>query len=882
MPVLGDSFIISTNHTVTISQSMSVGVVSVQNIIGSGAILRVAQNAVCAIEIAGTITGLGTSQLQVGIAGQPITGDVSITIYATSGSVLMWPNGSGLMSFVGNVARDRCSRVVGNYAAGVQTFQVRNAANWQVGDRIVISEGSTAFGIDTTITSIAGTTVGVPALSAPISDTAPIVNLTSNVRVGIGASNALNKLLVNQYTNSRFYFENALFDASYSSIILTQTWDRMYAFSSLTTVTKSAFTNNVASGVGGINFAGVARDMAIFSRRTEGSVLTLDNDCDIDGMTVISNKTRNGIETVEFGANWLGSIFGVLLKNVDIVGSANPVLSITGVSALIDTVRAFCWNTVANTVRIRPYGGKIKNFDTRRPGEATLGATSVFDGRVDTVVENAQTTYVNTTPSGFGGSWMIHAVGAESTRGRISIPGSGTPPGATGALRIVGTATTVPVIVNPEAASLSGKIALWFYRDAGSVQAITISGSSVSADVVVPTATQVWHKIEVPVAAADQLSITSVGIAPYWIHGCKIQRVGLFGNFYGHNLAGTVQIADARTVLTEVAALALPVAVNHATQTIAVNGAITGNQLWHALSADISTIANLGLSAHFELLPDGSVTTTYSIAFGASGSIDGAVTAANGKTSALQLQGLSQANVLLLDGAGDVFGNYVAVSGTHKILLPFASSGTWTWVVKRAGYEHAVGTFDPSLGGVTDARPSTPQKVTPEGQPMFTAAPSALVTVNIGDEAAVSIGDGMASLQGTFDAIEISLMTLNGMRWIAGGGDDCSIFNSAGGDYLFLTAGWRLKRDSIMSSNAGINAFVVSTEGVPVDESNGPVRFLTSDATTSIAAAVRAALIPDLAALALQVWEVTATGNKTPGTTGAALQDTSARVAAGL
>lgn len=430
---------------------------------------------------------------------------------------------------------------------------------------------------------------------------------------------------------------------------------------------------------------------------------------------------------------------------------------------------------------------------------------------------------------------------------------------------------------------------------AGSAPKITLSILG-SANVVrtLAAAADVWQNESVSITNTNAYPATATlrveatptansSTASVWFDGFIVTTFVDAARHYGFQLpAGVTLKVDPQVTMTEAAALALPVSVNHTTQTISVNGPITANEFWHACIADLCQTANLSRELHATLNGDGSVTTTYSMAFGASGSIDGAVAAANGNTYALQLLGLSQANVLLLDGAGDVFGNYVAVSGTHKILLPFASSGTWTWVVKRAGYEHAVGTFDPSLGGVTDARPSTPQKVTPEGQPMFTAAPSALVTVNIGNEAEVSIGDGMASLQGTFDAIEISLMTLNGMRWIAGGGDDCSIFNSAGGDYLFLTAGWRLKRDSIMSSNAGINAFVVSTEGVPVDESNGPVRFLTSDATTSIAAAVRAALIPDLAALALQVWEVTATGNKTPGTTGAALQDTSARVAAGL
>jgi hypothetical protein len=76
------------------------------------------------------------------------------------------------------------------------------------------------------------------------------------------------------------------------------------------------------------------------------------------------------------------------------------------------------------------------------------------------------------------------------------------------------------------------------------------------------------------------------------------------------------------------------------------------------------------------------------------------------------------------------------------------------------------------------------------------------------------------------------------MVWLASGKSDTSQFNSAGGDYLFLSTGWRLRRASAGDANATLNAFAVSADGTVVDDVNGGVQFLNSDSPTAIAAAV--------------------------------------------
>lgn len=182
-------------------------------------------------------------------------------------------------------------------------------------------------------------------------------------------------------------------------------------------------------------------------------------------------------------------------------------------------------------------------------------------------------------------------------------------------------------------------------------------------------------------------------------------------------------------------------------------------------------------------------------------------------------------------------------SGTYTLLIDPGATGSWAWAVNKQGYVFATGTFTPGTGGIFAVSPSCPQVLTPDGNPMYQGTTSALVSVSFsGGYAYIDIGDGTPTLQAIYDECEDALYTDEGIDWIIDGGDGVSIFNSAGGDYLFMTGGWRLRRWHAGDDNATVPAFVQSVDGTPVDGTNGPVQYLTSDSPTSIAAAVWAHL----------------------------------------
>jgi hypothetical protein len=214
--------------------------------------------------------------------------------------------------------------------------------------------------------------------------------------------------------------------------------------------------------------------------------------------------------------------------------------------------------------------------------------------------------------------------------------------------------------------------------------------------------------------------------------------------------------------------------------------------------------------------------------------------ALNGNTGYLNVTGLGAHSVLLQDGAGSQLDYNASVTGTYSCFVPVTATGTWKAVIKKAGYEHQVITFLSTTGGAFGSAANTPQKITADGLAMYTGATSALVAVTFTGttQANIDIANGTATLQASFDESEVALCTNDGLTWIAAGKDDLAIFNSASGDYLFMTDDWRLRRASAGDNDATLQAFAISTQGVVVDGTNGGVMFLTSDTPEAIAAEI--------------------------------------------
>lgn len=240
----------------------------------------------------------------------------------------------------------------------------------------------------------------------------------------------------------------------------------------------------------------------------------------------------------------------------------------------------------------------------------------------------------------------------------------------------------------------------------------------------------------------------------------------------------------------------------------------------------------------------GSITTTGTITL-SNGAVTGtaSLSASNGVSGLIQILGLTDCAVYVKDNAGAQFDYQASVTGTYEKIVPFGSTGAWQVVTKVKGYRHAYFNFTASTGGNFISTPSMPQKLNADGSVMYQGTTTIYAAVSFAGttQANIDIADGTAGLQAIFDETEDALVTNDGMIWLASGKSDCSQFNSAGGDYLFMSTGWRLRRAAVGDVNATVNAFVIGADGTIVDGVNGGVQFLTSDSPTAIASAVWAA-----------------------------------------
>lgn len=385
----------------------------------------------------------------------------------------------------------------------------------------------------------------------------------------------------------------------------------------------------------------------------------------------------------------------------------------------------------------------------------------------------------------------------------------------------------------------------------------------------------------------NKLTIAS-GYGNYDYRGTFVVRFRKYGkseinsseSFYNPIVSNTKLLTD--NIITEtteatVAGYASKLTINHTTGTVTLSANVTKAELYDIIKYDLALSANLQYADYFTSTDGINYTCTYDIdlnGFNITGSgtinmpaniltLGGGIStvtinAVNGSTGYLTVTGLSGHSILLLDENDTQLDYDASVTGSYTYFVPNTTTGDWKFVTKKAGYKHQVITFDPTVGGAFTYAVNTPQKLTPEGLPMYVGTSSSLIDITFMgiSTAYIEIGDGTAVLQTTLDEAEDALCTNAGLFWLASGLNDVSIFNSFGGDFLFLTSGWRLLRRSAGDSSATIQAYVVSEDGIAVDESNGGVQFLTSDTPEAIAEAV---------------WEALEISHTTAGTMGNAL-----------
>lgn len=163
-----------------------------------------------------------------------------------------------------------------------------------------------------------------------------------------------------------------------------------------------------------------------------------------------------------------------------------------------------------------------------------------------------------------------------------------------------------------------------------------------------------------------------------------------------------------------------------------------------------------------------------------------------------------------------------------ELSLPNASEGEiWTYVIKRVGYIHQKGSFEVVPGTDVGIAVGMTEKLQAVGGSMYTGSNVASIDVEfdlVTPQMSIDVSQSQTSPQNVFDMVERALVTNAGMQWLAQQGTDTEFQNLGGaGSFLFHKNNIRLRRNQPTDTNAEVLAFVFSTDGIAVDESNGSV-----------------------------------------------------------
>lgn len=213
-----------------------------------------------------------------------------------------------------------------------------------------------------------------------------------------------------------------------------------------------------------------------------------------------------------------------------------------------------------------------------------------------------------------------------------------------------------------------------------------------------PAVADAWQEFDLSItntnAYPTDVSITltarsnaNTETARVWVDGVFADPWSGSVRHYGFQwLAQTALVADSRITLTEAAALALPVAVDHTAQTITVTGALTARQVFEACMADLAQTVNQGRSVHLTSATGDSFETSYTVTTSGAGVIAGAYVDSTGRhvtVSAPALIAGSRVQVYDLTTSTELFNGVLAAQG---MLLPLTWSADHTL---RLRAEHA-------------------------------------------------------------------------------------------------------------------------------------------------------------------------------------------------
>jgi len=685
VPVLGDAFVIAAGHVVTVDGSYRVGDDSANAGVINGT-LRASRTVSSSLAVRGTIrtNGATTANIDYGTKASPIPAGVTATLLLNDSATLAnakyaanfgQSNGAKDVSFYG-APKTYATKTSAATAVAAPSIFVAEASGWSIGDRIGLG-GDLAATITANmpeqresrfITSISGTGPVTIGLNSPLTyahaNGTRVVNLTRNVRIGSYSSTVWATGLLLNPTGS-IELSNVEVCCGGIGTPGGTVWLQK----------ANAATVGDMQGMSLHEFTLAAAPGAAQANASGTGLLHVWSQPQIDMQDLVCYVTNQN--------NWftLGAPSGKFSRAYVIGGNTflrGGQASETPVGVTFSDSEFYCTNGIYG-LNVG-YGIKVERcimeglqrvaFDTTQVAisdSVIRGVTStgsnVFNAGSEAYIDVSNVTVSGsalnamvTTPSALKGGYVqIVGINGDTTDSRMWKQGAFFSTDAAQRIRgpkslkiQPGADSTTANVSTPFDVKFTGKsgatyrIVAYVRVDStygtASPPVMSISAPGASSVDTAPANIDTWNKItrDVTLTANGQVTVrlTVKGAGgTVWFDGVPDGAFVQSARHFGYELDNETPyvIADPRITLSEAAALALPVAVNHTTQTITVAGSLTPAQVYQACNADLCQTANLSRAIHITADSTASTfTTTYTVVLSGAGAISGSYTDAAG------------------------------------------------------------------------------------------------------------------------------------------------------------------------------------------------------------------------------------------------------------
>jgi len=655
----GHKIVIAAGHTVTYDEAdgtygdnTSSTTVANNGIVVHGT-LKASRATSTILRCAGTLYRAAGGVIDWGTSADPIPGGVTATVYLNHGSTTAGQHGlhsylqTGGAFYACGVERTRNTRLSSSTAAGATSITVDDSDNWAVGDILVIAPYNRDPTTAVTVT-ISGGSAPTWTLSGPIAvarnSGTRVGNLTSNVTFASANSSYpanVGMLAATTDTTTTYDVRNVAFSdlgsaTGWATVARPATWGvGLSGYRCPAAILKScavystAATPNRALGGGYGSFnQHLYEDIAIYGVSAsyvgmhwgDGAKHQLKNCVCYRAVQGFSSTYEQGVAggLVYGGEYWGSQAFAI---------TTSIALTVDG-PALHNTSGAFS----IGYGRVTIIGADIDSASCvwRAVVAASAGNFVAYDCTYS--AEALGTSMSGTNPHADSSDWTVvgangddedfrrinyyrYAIADTATRKRSAYAVKIQPKVANTAITYTFTLTAVSGV----AQTIKGSLRFDSTYGTATPPSIALSGQGVTASFTAPATADAWHDFTLtftPTSTGDitaTVTVQSTSTSGFaWLDGVYHYPMTQSVRHYGYQwLPQAAQIVDTRLTLSESAALALPVAVDHDAETITVSA--TAREVFEHCIADLCQTANQGKAVHISSATGDTFTTTYTV-----------------------------------------------------------------------------------------------------------------------------------------------------------------------------------------------------------------------------------------------------------------------------